>query len=243
MLKEKDIQDRNVLVLCPGPFLSQYKDKVLNFIKKKDALTIGCNQMSHIIVPDYHMFSDAIVYREQGGCLTKPSVPVFLNKLNKSAEYMFSENLIKRHWDSTYLFCRIKRRESSKNSSIRYENGIIRAWWKGTGGLAIVFAHAHEAKAIYVAGMDGYTFYSKEDLVSGKASQHCYGAGFTDATKGKKEKKISPDKCNEEYKKAVALDKIKAEGLHYVYKGGAKFKIITPTVYKEYYDGSLLGFN
>ena len=69
--------------------------------------------------------------------------------------------------------------------------------------------------------MDGFTLYSKEDLLSKKVNHHCYGAGYTDDAS-----------WNEE----VFKDKMVDEGLHALKKYGVDFRILTPTKFKDFYN-------
>ena len=67
-----------------------------------------------------------------------------------------------------------------------------------------------------------------------KYCQHCYGKGFSDFEGRKMRKKFNY------YKEYLKKDKDVYRILYLLKKYGVEFKIITPTVFEEFYDLKVL---
>lgn len=93
--------------------------------------------------------------------------------------------------------------------------------------------------------MDGYTFYSEEKLreKNKEDRQHCYGKGYTDAfaRNMSRDKLKNKKKSKEFYNLGIKKDKDIYKTLRAIDIFGAKFKILTPTVYSDFYDPKILG--
>lgn len=108
----------------------------------------------------------------------------------------------------------------SKNKQIR-EAIVIHddiKIWRNAGCRAIQYAHDQGANNIYVVGKDGFTLKYKGD-------QHCWGSGYTD---------------NSDMVYAKDKDNVIYNCLRGMKNKGVNFKILTPTIYEEFYDGSVL---
>lgn len=108
---------------------------------------------------------------------------------------------------------------------IDYKNGVIYGFFRTAGVLAIMLAHVMKSKNIYVAGMDGFTLYSRKEIEKGKQNQHVYGKGFTD---------------NASWEDCVKKDEMVDEALHNLAGFGVRFEIITPTKFKDFYNSNVL---
>ena len=75
--------------------------------------------------------------------------------------------------------------------------------------------------------MDGLTLHSKEDYDSLKENHHCEDYGKSNTAEGSWERCINVD-----HDILYSLDLLK--------KYGIKFKIITPTKFKDFYDSTIL---
>ena len=206
-----EFDDKDVVIIGAGGTLSLYKDKLNKFIIANNVKTIGINNMVGICSPDYHLWTNTKRYIDFGSCISPKSIPIFSHK--------FSCQFIRRQWDGDFIrvfYSDVKGRKISIGK--KYIDGYFRT----AGCLAIMIAYIWGAKNIYIAGMDGYTYIGKEDWVVG---QHFYGSGMTDSSDWDMEK----DKDDIVYRILKNIDSF-----------GVKFKIITPTVFVDFYDKSLL---
>ena len=94
----------------------------------------------------------------------------------------------------------------------------------------LLWSYMHGANKISIVGNDGYSFYSKEYLESGKGSQNCFGEGLTQG-------------YVYEYNRKLDWDKYKTLRIVYEYgmrKRGFGFDIITPTIFEKFYSPNIL---
>ena len=131
-----------------------------------------------------------------------------------------------------------------KNKKFSYKNKIMYGDIQNIGMWAIFFAYTRGASKVSVVGMDGYTFYSKQELDDKKESQHCFRNGHSTGIglrkkdrKGKTKHDFTDSKSrdNINYKNLIDLHKYLKE----MY--GFSFEIITPTIFKEFCNLSILG--
>lgn len=230
MLNREEIKNRNILIVCSGSTVVDYKDKIVSFINKYNILTIGCNNITHILTPDFHIFADFQRYQEFGNMIKESSTPIFPTR--------FSDDFIKEHWAGEYIRFDCK---YDKNRKLQIENGVPRCHFKTVGLLAVVFSYLSQASNIYIVGMDGYSLYGQTELDSGLKSQHCYGSGHTDRRHIYKNQKVPKSVFGKEYKMAVRKDRVIYKLLKHTRGAGITFSIITPTKYSQFYKPDILG--
>jgi len=248
---EKMIKKKHVLIVGAGPSLKRYWDKIDDFINKNDVVTVACNRINHILTPDIHFWTDKYRYKKFGNEINKKSRVIFYKG--------FPEDMIRLHWSGDYEVIKYTmklwkdRYDDPKDSrfqigSVRYSSELKRfyGYFRTMGALSILWAHVNKASKISVVGMDGYAYFTKEELKSREGSQHCYGKGFSDAI-GSPTRPSSlrhgPDKdkkSDDFYEISVKKDIDIARTLRSIEKYGAKFEILTPTVYKDYYNPDIL---
>jgi hypothetical protein len=244
----KRIENSCVLIVGSGESLKTYFKPIKNFIKKENATIFGCNHVSHILIPHYHFWMDRNRYKSLGNFIYKNSCPVFSS--------FFSKKQIREHWKKEYIIVKYKNYYRKIKRSVtnfdddkhmhlikfKYHNGVFMGYIKTTGIMAIFYAHVNEASTINIVGMDGYTFHSEKELNGGKVSQHCYGKGHTDYIYNKE----NINKYQKKYEKGYENYQKKDKQIYNILKQlkkqvGINFKILTPTVYSEFYDSSILG--
>ncbi len=212
---ENIAQGQKFLIIGSGYSILKYQKEIKNFIDLNNLITIGINKMNHIFVPEFHLWTNNQRFRDFG------------NDINKCSKLMLGCNikkeLIESRWKSDYIMVNYI---DKKEIPLGYKDGAITGHFRTAGCLAIFLAHIMGSNNIFVVGMDGYTFYSQPELKNKEKNHHCYGRGYTD---------------DAEWKKCQQKDKIVCETLRELREYGIKFKIITPTVFKEFYDFSLLG--
>ena len=202
---------------------------------------MGCNYINDFFIPDYHFWGDSRRYLRYGSCVSKKSNLIF-------GQYI-SPKIIKKYWKGPYdviKYTQKKWKKSYENpksnkygmGEVKYDHkkGIYQGVFRTMGSLMIFWAHVNKAFKISIVGMDGYTFYSKDSLKNKIGSQHCYGKGFTDisanshGTKNSEKFYYFCDKKDDDiYKTLKSLKNY-----------GVEFEIITPTVYKDFYNSAIL---
>ena len=233
----KKIKNSHVLIICPGYSIKTHYDKIKQFIKDKDVVTIGCSYITNFFIPDYHFWADKRRYRQYGKDISKKSKMIFGQYLDKK--------LIRRHWKGTYEIMKYTKRKWKKSyespDSFKYGMGeakydsktkIFSGVLRTTGSLAIFWVYIKQASKISIVGMDGYTLYSKDSLQKKEKSQHCLGKGFT-ATRNNAHGTSNIDKF---YKFCKKEDEDVYKILNYMKRYGVKFEIITDTVYKDFHN-------
>ncbi len=200
------------LIVGAGGTLREYGDRVK--VLSKSAITIGINNMSELLVPTYHLWTNTGRFKNFGRSINPNSTAMFGSNIKPQ--------LIKKIYGKPYVLVPYIDR---KRVSIGYRGGRIKGYFRTAGNLAIMIAHIMGASTIYIAGMDGYTLYSQKEFDSGKQHQHVYGSGFTD--------KATWNEC-------LRKDKLVNSSLKNLRDYGIKFSIFTPTYFSSFYDGSVI---
>lgn len=240
----KKIKNNHICIIGSGSSLFVYKDKIIDFINKNNVIIVGCNNINHIVIPDYHFWTDRRRYLKYGKSINKNSKMIFGDQ--------FKKDFIHKYWDGEYeviKYSKQKWKNSYENpKSKKYGMGNVRydkkrntfyGVYRTVGSLAIIWAYIKKAKKISIIGMDGYTLYSEKDLKKNKNSQHCYGKGFTDSISNSHG--ISHYKSTTKfYEFCKEKDKDVYKTLRSIKKYGVKFDILTPTLYNEFYNGNIL---
>jgi len=211
-------ENRPMMVVGGAGSVRDHNNEIVRLIDDKGLATIGINKMPYII-PKYHLWTNTQRYRDMGDSLDPSSIMMFGSGLSKK--------IIKMHYkqDDYIVVNYTSDLKDAKAESICYRRGRIHGYLRTAGCLAIMICHLFKASEIYVVGMDGFTLYSREELNSGEKNQHCYGAGYTD--------KDGWDVC-------LKKDEIVYDNLRELRDYGIPFKIITPTVFEDFFDGSIL---
>ena len=231
-----DLREKHVLVLGTAPNVKKHWDKIEKFIKDNDIITIGCNNITGVTIPDIHFWGSTKRFRKFGMTTSKKSSVIFQNN--------FPKKTIRKYWKKKYDIYNIDPRlwkygsddKSSyeyKRCCMREKKGVMRGCFCSAGSKAIFWAHMQGATKIMVAGMDGYTYYSKEDLESKNKGQNFFGMGFTSCFSYFYNRKIDWDI----YKTLRLLKEYGSK------KYGFNFEIITPTIYEEFYNPDILSID
>ncbi len=202
----------DVFIIGSGGTLSKYSHSVRRLIESESLYSIGINNMSHIITPDYHLWTNKKQFITFSGKAIKKSSSVLIGN-------RIPESVIKKHYCGSY-----ERIDYEDCDVVDINSELISGNYRTAGVLAIAIAFLMNARHIYIAGMDGFTLHSREDLKYNK-NQHCYGSGYTDDASWKKCKK---------------KDDLVAQNLQDLWDYGVRFSILTPTKFEKFYDPSLL---
>ena len=205
---------KTMLVVGAGGTLRENADAVKKFIQKENAVTIGINKMTEFCVPNYHLWTNQQRYRDFGQCISPDSKLIFGQKM--------PVKLIRKHHSGDYTIVKYKK---SDDDVVNFENGVIYGDFRTAGCLAIMIAHLFEAKNIYIVGMDGYTLHDRQLIDSSSKNQHCYGSGHTDDV---------------QWEEDLEKDELVYQNLRALAYYGIKFKILTPTKFADFHDGTRL---
>jgi len=213
------IKKAHVLIVGAGSSIKKYEKNIQQFINNNKIILIGINHMSNVFVPDYHFWGSGHRWRKYGKYVNDSSVLIFSPG--------FPKKLIKKYWDKEYKIYKTDERPPGYDKR-EYDN--IYKCFKNTAMTAIFWAYQNKASKISIVGMDGYTYYSEKELELEKFAQHCYGEGFTDG---------------QTYKFGRRKDISYYENLKLLYDFGKKkygfgFEIMTPTVFKRFYNSTFL---
>lgn len=208
-------KDNNIIILCSGRSVLDYKKRIERFIKEQNCVTIGINNITHLFVPDYHVWTNARRWRAYSSCIKAESKLLLGPSIkNNMIPSKFKKNVT-----------RIEKVDKI-GTPLDYKDGVIYGHFRNAGVLSIMIAHIMSAKNIFVVGMDGHTKNDIKDLKAGKESQHCYGEGYTDG---------------KSWANCIKADGLGNDNLHSLREYGISFTILTPTIHEEFYDGTLLG--
>jgi len=227
------LNGKKVLIVGAGLSTKKYWKKIKRHIDKKRPITFGCNNISHIFIPDYHVWGSIQRWREFGHLASVKSKLVFRSNFTRSiirekwyGPY-FMMNNVERRWEDGF---ENKKSEQYKKCCVRYKNDIMYGCFKHVGVTTTFWAYIHGASKISLVGNDGYTLYSKKELSKNKKGQHCYGSGLTDG-------------FSYEYCLKRDADRYRTLRLLHRYckkRYGFSFEFITPTVFDEFYNPNVL---
>ena len=212
------MKDKHVLIIGSGSSVRNHKNKISKLIENQKLVTFGVNYMTLLCSPEYHLWTNKQRYRDLGSCIDKNSKFLFGCGMTKK--------LIRKHYAGDYETIEYTNDfKESKSIDYRFESGKYYGYFRTAGVLAIMIAHFMGAKKISIVGMDGYTLYSRKQLLKGKKNHHCYGSGYTDDA--------SWEKCKTKDAEIYST-------LRDLYASGIEFEIITPTKFKDFYNPSVL---
>lgn len=216
-LEIKKIRGREVLIMGAGGSVRKYKDKILSFINDKKLLVIGLNHITDIYVPDFHFWANKPRFKKFGKFINPKS------ELILGTPLCLERVLIRRYWNRSFYRVQVKKVVEDHY----YKDGCFYGFYHCIGNIAIHMAHLLGASKIYVVGTDGYTLYDKEDLLSKKENHHCWGEGYSD---------------QKEWEWCCVKDKVSYDILRkWSNRDKIEFTILTPTVYKDFYNPTILG--
>ena len=208
------LTDGNILVVGSGSSIKTHQDSILEFKSENDIQTFGINDMTSLCTPDYHLWTNRQRLGAFGSCINNKSVLLFghhLPEKNIRDQY-------KGHFASIEYY-------DEEDGDFSYLGGSIYGPLRTAGLLAVAISHIMGAKNIYIVGMDGYTLYPRKEIEKGDKSHHSYGKGFTD---------------DSSWEECLKKDEMVYYALRKLKKFGAEFKILTPTKFEEFYDGTIL---
>ncbi|HAH05426.1 MAG TPA: hypothetical protein DCM05_02695 [Elusimicrobia bacterium] len=202
-------EGRDFLVLAGGPSLIEYKDQVQEFIRRRDPILLGANNLGGHFVPHYHAFINKkrfMSYAAQAHRDSKLLVGQYLDD-DMVREYSGREVERLRYADRL-------------SSDFRIVNGVIGTNGRTIGVLLCAVAIVMGAKRVFVAGMDGYAH-----LPEGRGTLF-YA------------EKDEPESREEILDRHRWCQRILASiSDHLTASGREELHILTPTSYQQFYKG------
>lgn len=200
------------LVICAGSSTKTHAEDIIEFMTKEQPFTIGINNITHLFAPDYHLWVNTKRFRNFG----KNSLKASTLLLGKGIHLKTIREVIGKRDYHLINFTDMK-----PGVPLGYGKGKILGFFRTGGNLAVMIAHLMGASEVNIVGMDGHTIHSYEDIKSGKQPHHCYDENYVP---------FDQELC-------VKKDRITANVLRDLSNYGIKLRILTPTVYKEFYEG------
>jgi hypothetical protein len=241
---DKALRGKDVIIICSGQSILTYIDEVREYVKKNpQSIIIGCKNMSHIVAPHYHMWGDKDGFYKFGNMMHKLSTGIF--------RYYIPEEMIKKTCNNNYFRIKcintlsVKKGTKGSNKfscrkSIGNKKYTIKGPFSTTGNMAIFLAHCLGAEKITILGIDGYSYNPLSKLIKEEFGQHCYGSGFSAYKSKKVLNKKGPNKAASVYQIYKNRDKVTLYSLNKMKQYGANFEIITPTVFKKFFNFDIL---
>jgi hypothetical protein len=200
------------LVICAGATTKEYQKEIVDFMCKEEVFTIGINNITHLFSPDYHLWVNTKRFRNFGRFSLKRSELL----LGKGIHIKTIREVI-----GNIDYHLINFTDMKPGVPLGYRKGKILGFFRTGGNLAVMIAHLMGASEVNIVGMDGHTVYSYEEMKSGAKPHHCYDENYVP--------------FDEELR--IKKDKITTGVLRDLTNYGIKLRILTPTVYKEFYEG------
>lgn len=203
---------RRALIIAAGSSVKEHEYKIDAFILKEKPFTIGINNITDFFIPDYHLWTNTKRFRNFGK-----------NILHES-ELLLGDGIhlkTVREVIGPVNYTLINFTDMKEGVSIGYKKGKILGFFRTAGCLSIMIAHLMGAKDISIVGMDGHTLYNYKDIQEGKKEHHCYEEDY---------KPFLEEVC-------IKKDQVITGVLKTLKAYGIDLKILTPTVYKDFYGG------
>ncbi len=204
---------RRVLIIGAGSSIKEYENKINTFIHEENPITIGINNITGMFISDYHLWTNTERFRNFG----KNILPESELLLGAGIHLKTVREVI-----GPVNYTLINFTDMKEGVSVGYKKGKIFGFFRTAGCLSIMIAHLMGAKDVSIVGMDGYSFYKKDELLSGKKSHHCYGVGFTDTAI---------------WETCIKKDNLIKSALEGLKNYGIDLKILASTIYKDFYGG------
>jgi len=203
---------KKALIVCAGSSVRDEKKNIKKFLTREDPFVIGINNITEYFTPQYHLWTNTKRFRTFGHNTTKMS-----HLLLGAGIHLKTVREVIGSRDYTI----INFTDMKPGVPLGYKNGKIFGFFRTAGNLAIMIAHLMGASEVNIVGMDGHTIHKYEDVKSGRKAHHCYDEDY---------KPYEKDVCiKKDYIVTGVLDSLR--------KYGIDLKILTPTVYKNFYGG------
>ena len=203
---------QKALVICAGASTRKYQDEIMQFMSDENPFVIGINNITHLFAPEYHLWVNTKRFRNFGKKTWKESKLL----LGKGIHIKTIREAIGNRDYTLINFTDMK-----PGVPLGYRKGKILGFFRTGGNLAVMIAHLMGASDVSIVGMDGHTFYPYDEVKAGEKPHHCYDEDYSP---------FDEELC-------IKKDEITIGVLRDLSNYGIKLRILTPTVYKEFYKG------
>jgi len=203
---------RSGLVICAGSSVRDYKDRIYDFMRRNNTVTIGINNVVDLYSPEYHLWTNTKRFRDYG------------DKIKYTTNLMIGQNISIKLVREVLKMARYTKEYTLVNYTdqdgipIGYKNGKIYGHYRTAGCLAIMILHMMGITDLNIVGMDGHTLHDYDKIKSGEINHHCYDEDYVP---------FPNDVC-------VAKDELIVKILTSLQDFGIRFNILTPTVYEQF---------
>lgn len=200
---------KDFLILATGPNLKNYAHDIQEFIDKYNPVTIGCNFLGGLFVPQYHAFTNRKQFCMFASNISPQSIPIL--------SVYFNKWIIKKCIGDRYFEWLQYKYTKGNNIPLKiYPNGVINTCEATIATNAIALAISMGAKNVYAVGMDGFSMYPTIDDI------HFY----VSVDRQPMERRLYLEERGWDILR-IAQDMLQQRG--------GSLHILTPTVYKPFY--------
>lgn len=198
---------RKFLIVATGPSIVEHRQRIEEFARQENCVTIGVNSLQGLFAPDFHVFVSRKRFQQYAAEVAPEStllVPSF-----------FGQELVERSYRGPYRFFDLETRAAPESAPV--EGTTQKCLSLNVAVSAILLAYSMGASTIYAVGMDGYAdemskrmvyFYNEDSRIEDK------------------------DTANFRYETlARELDRVNT----FLQRQSVPFFILTPTSHKKYY--------
>ena len=209
---------KDFLVLATGPTISTHKVEIQRFIrvKRSQLVIMACNYIGDLCIPDYQV----IINRKRFCTFGQDAPQAATLILSYLLPRWIIRNVIQdRHYECVYHH---GSNVSDYGELSIDDRGVLHTRGSTVAMIALGTAIVMGARFVYCAGLDGFSQYAHR-----QEDTHC----FKDPESIQFDRRL----INEHATHGILKDCAKILG-----ERGGTLKVITPTVYKEFYDGTAL---
>lgn len=195
------------LIIANGPSIIEHKEKIVEFIKDENCITIGINYLQGNFIPDYHMFVSRKRFLKYAQYVHRDStllVPSF-----------FGKEIITENSAAGCVYFDLETVDTdSAPPIVGAQQNLVNL---NVAASAILMAYQMGASEIFAVGMDGYA--------NEKNKQMVYFYNENDVPDDKEVASLRYEKLADE------LERVN----HFLQDKSVPFSIITSTSHKKYY--------
>ena len=203
---------RDALILATGPTILSHREQVQAFIARSAPLVLGCNNLPEGYDVDYHVYVNRRRFEDHG------------RKVGAKCGLLVSPYFLESQIEAVvgtraHEFLMYRNVYPGTEGKLVLRDGVVDAEGATVCPLACGAALVMGAANLFVAGMDGYSIAS---------ATHHYK---------ERDNKRRAELLDQERRTHGLLASIAA----LCEDSGGRLRLITPTAYSAYYDGSVLG--
>jgi len=139
-------EGRPFLILANGPSLRSHRDRVERFIQKYNPVILGNNNLGDLFIPHYHVFTNRFRFFQYVGTVHEKSQLMLAD--------FFETSFVREQTSRTFEVVHLRQRDTAM--PLEDDGYVISVPHIDVAVASVSLAVLMGAKAIFVAGMDGY---------------------------------------------------------------------------------------